>query len=52
MQDRLTSFRDNVLIASLFDNVLLRVELCHHPFKEGIVFLRNTERKASKKQVF
>lgn len=31
--------RDGVLVVSLFDNVLLRVELSLHPFEEGNFFI-------------
>ncbi|VIO99537.1 Uncharacterized protein BM_BM7303 [Brugia malayi] len=35
LKDRITVIRDGVLIASLFDNILLRVELAFHPFEDG-----------------
>lgn len=35
MEDRIIVIRDGVFIVSLFDNVLLRVELAYHPFEEG-----------------
>lgn len=35
LKDRITVIRDGVLIASLFDNILLRVELSFYPFEDG-----------------
>lgn len=35
LKDHITVIRDGVLIASLFDNILLRVELAFHPFEDG-----------------
>ncbi|MFH4975928.1 hypothetical protein AB6A40_002637 [Gnathostoma spinigerum] len=35
LTDHLSMVRDNVLVVSLFDNILLRVELSLHPFEDG-----------------
>ncbi|KAL6741000.1 hypothetical protein Aduo_014298 [Ancylostoma duodenale] len=35
MRNRLSTVRDGVLLVSLYNDYLLRVELKHHPFREG-----------------
>lgn len=35
LQDRIAVVRDGVLIVSLFDNILLKVQLSFYPFERG-----------------
>lgn len=35
LKERISMVRDGVLVVSLFDNVLLRIELAFHPFEDG-----------------
>ncbi|VDM25949.1 unnamed protein product [Toxocara canis] len=43
LKEHIAMVRDGVLVVSLFDNVLLRIELCLHPFEEGELPMKGDE---------